>query len=294
VNFTRGFIALGNARLPQKQRGGIVAEPSRVARVAIKEVFIIYIFAPSAALSFEAGGTKRIVPKCANTDSFTGEEPMSSCVLERSEVNFEVWYQEFKTENAGKSNEDLLGQFWNVFRATAHNYLQMAACLRMIKENGGDLSEPRQRLNGFFVMLERIAYGQMVADVLVRFGGKLNVAQRIATLPIEEQKQILKDGVKLLVYAPNGGRSTMSVDPGELRKEQLSQVFARDHIRSESEQALHLAAWRKRQQEPLPTEMHGWKLDPALGTARKGNVVSTREELKAILKLLGSDKESTT
>lgn len=134
----------------------------------------------------------------------------------------------------------------------------------------------------------------MLPEVIVRYPGRLTLVNRLGTLPITDQEEIVNGGgVKLLVYAPDGSRSHLVVDPCEMSADQIKQAFASDHVRTESEQAVYLAAWREKQRKPLPQELHGWKLDPDLGIAKKGQNVLRLEELEEIVRILRKGRDKT-
>jgi hypothetical protein len=219
---------------------------------------------------------------------------MTNELTRRDDETFEEWYQRFKAANAAKSSEELLSQFWQLFTMTAENFQNMAAIIRMVEEAGGDLSGPAQRLNGFFVALRRIAYGQLLPEILVRYNGKLTLVDRIGTLPISEQKVIAAgNGIPLLVYADDGSTSRIMAEPMDMTADQVRQAFARDHMRSENEQKLFLADWRAAKRKPLPGEVGEWRLDPELGIARRGTVVIALTELEAMVKILRRGKKAS-
>lgn len=114
----------------------------------------------------------------------------------------------------------------------------VAMALKILDERGEDVSEFPI---GLLTTLRRIYSGQMLPGVFANFQGVM--LKKVSALPIPEQKAILtRDRVLLVVPREAGKFDNRQVAPNELIGAQREQVFANDHLRSESEQIIWLEA----------------------------------------------------
>lgn len=142
---------------------------------------------------------------------------------------------------AAMPTERLRQELTRGLQITAHNLLRLAMIVKALEDRGEDLSDLRV---GMLAHLRRIAYGQTTAEVVVRFSGFPSLIGIIANLPMPDQQRLgAGEPVKLLVRGSNGPEHRL-VDPLALSREQARQVFARDHIRDESEQIVWLESPR--------------------------------------------------
>lgn len=131
---------------------------------------------------------------------------------------------------------------------TANGLLTSARILQELESRGEDVPKIHMAIRN---KLRSIAAGQMLPEVLIRFAGKPALQNRVARLPVTEQQRII-DGepVRLMEYALSGEPTWTMQDPTTLEPEQMQQVFAADHIRSDAEQRNWLAARRAKTVAP--------------------------------------------
>ena len=126
-------------------------------------------------------------------------------------------------------------------RTTADGLRRMAAIVRVLEERGEDLRELRV---GLVVYLRRIAYGQLLPEVVVRYAESPAVLRRISELALPDQRRLLADErpIELLVPTATGGTEIVRVSPARLTRAQIGQVFDGAKIRTPGEQAAIVGA----------------------------------------------------
>lgn len=125
-------------------------------------------------------------------------------------------------------------------RLTVAAIVRLAFIVRLLEERGEDLSGLKL---GLLNHVRRVAYGQVLPEIVVRFAGQPLVLQRVSALPRPDQERLARsgdDGMVELVVRREQGFDKRMADPARLTREQVWQVFATDHIRSEAEQILLL------------------------------------------------------
>lgn len=165
---------------------------------------------------------------------------------------------------------------------SAAHLVKLALIVRQKEERGHDLSDLKIGMIGY---LRRIAYGQVVPEVVARFGAAPNLLRKVAALPIPDQKRCLSPkGIP--VGEMSGDRVTHRlVDPLTMRRGEIQQVFAPDHIREPEAQI----AWMRSQ--PLPS--HRARQQVEVDVKRGAIVITgdgvrlTRAELLTYLARLG-------
>lgn len=161
---------------------------------------------------------------------------------------------------------DLLRELAVQLRHTAESMMRLAWIVRILEDRGEDLSGLRLPLINH---LRRIAHGQVLPELVVRFAAQPGLLNRVALLPIPDQQRLAAgESVRLVVLreTPDGRRVTdhRMVDPSKLTQEQIWQVFGQDRIRSEAEQVLYLED-RVMRPATTPTPRGRVRPDPARG-----------------------------
>lgn len=156
---------------------------------------------------------------------------------------------------------DLLRELTVQLRHTAEAMMRLAWIVRILEDRGEDLSGLRLPLINH---LRRIAYGQVLPELVVRFAAQPALLTRVSMLPMPDQQRLASgESVRLVVFreAPDGRRVTdhRLVDPSKLTQDQIWQVFGQDRIRSESEQVLYL---EERSMRPATTPPPRGKVRP--------------------------------
>ena len=130
-------------------------------------------------------------------------------------------------------------------RLTAEHLLRLAWIVRVLEERGEDLSDLKL---GLLPYLRQIAFGQVLPEVVVRFASSPMLLGRVAALPEPDQRRLASgEAVKLVVSGPDGqGFTHRLLDPAKMTRDQITVVFAKDHVRSESEQVALLEDRRTR------------------------------------------------
>lgn len=119
--------------------------------------------------------------------------------------------------------------------ATIEGIKRVARGVRLWQERGYDLAELENAIP-FVQVFWMIGCGQVLAELFFRYGHTGRLWNILSRLPLPLQKQLSEAPYRLPVIAPDG--SERQVDPLELTKEQIRQVFdTRDsRIRGPAEQ----------------------------------------------------------
>jgi len=133
--------------------------------------------------------------------------------------------------------------------------------------------------------LMRLACGQILPEVLVRFHSRPRHLRRIAALPMPDQEKIVC-GEPCTLMLPNGDHR--AVPATLLNGYELSQVFGPDGIRDEAEQAAYL---REKTQRRRPLASGDVEMDyPNSRVHIVGDKWLTAEELSHLVSLLVSHR----
>jgi hypothetical protein len=134
------------------------------------------------------------------------------------------------------STADLRRELSAALELTAQTLRRLAAIVRILEDRGEDLSDLRL---GFLGYVRQVAHGQVAPEVVVRFAESPLLIRRVAALPMPDQVRLASgEPVDLVVIGPNGRPDTRRVDPLNLGRDQIVQVFSPTGIRDISEQIL--------------------------------------------------------
>lgn len=128
-------------------------------------------------------------------------------------------------------------------RATAAIILRMAAIVRLLEERGEDISTFRF---GIIPHLRRIAYGQVLPEVIVHFQGQPMLMDRVAGLPLADQNRILSGEPIRIVQVDGGNMEHRTVPAENLTRDEILQVFGKSGIRNDAEQLAVVRARKER------------------------------------------------
>ena len=127
-----------------------------------------------------------------------------------------------------------------------------------------ELDEPTEDIRDFFgqyyEVCRKISCGQMVPELLVRYYNEPALADRLAKLPIPDQKRIAA-GEGLPVVVKEGSKTTVQKIAPEHLGPMWKQVIAGDRVRSESEQAAKIAQQTAMKPAKTPDKILGRTLD---------------------------------
>lgn len=191
-----------------------------------------------------------------------------------------AWLAEFHS----MTTEDLKTALADSLGLTAKSLLRSACLVHVLEERGEDLTGLRI---GMLNHLKKIACGQLLPEVVVRFAGKPSLIAVVGNLPIDQQCRLAAgDAVQLLVYGDDGKRTIRNADPLVMTPRQVMQVFARDHVRNQAEQALILDERRERASLPVPAAVGKMKIDKERGGVIVGRQFIPLVDLVAAVKAL--------
>jgi hypothetical protein len=166
---------------------------------------------------------------------------MKSMVAERGHLP-EALAKELNRISMIDDKDELRRLLTQLLGITVENIVKVAAAVRRLEELGDDLSDMEISI---LPQIRKVAYGQIVPDLLVRFQGYPSLLRKLTALPIPDQKRMAAlEPVKVL---ESGGDHRM-VPPLRMTNGEINQVFAADHIRDDAEQA----AWLRSRAETRP------------------------------------------
>ena len=176
--------------------------------------------------------------------------------------------------------EERRGVLRSCLALSAKSIVRAALIYAVMVEQGDDVTFFSPVLRG---VLRRIAAQKMLPEIYIRYGGTLR--QRIAALPLLEQKRFVEGGTVPLVVRRGDRTEILKVKPDNLTLLQVKQVFAADHIRDEAEQA----AWIEDLDLRSRVEKKFAEIEvlPRKGGIRVAGVFLSRKELFHLLSELG-------
>lgn len=190
------------------------------------------------------------------------------------------------------STVELRDQLAGQLQLTADHLLRLALIIRELEDRGEDLSNFRL---GLMPYLRQIAYGQVAPEIVVRYAGFPSLIQRVSRFPMPDQVRIASGEPVPLVVLRGEKTDVRQVDPLHLTREQLHQVFAQDHIRSVSEQAVIAEQRLLEPPKPVRTKRSRVKADPERSGIRIGRAFGALEEvLAALAQLSEADYDETS
>lgn len=141
---------------------------------------------------------------------------------------------EERSRLAALDSDSLRLELTAAMRVTAAHLIRLSWIVRLLEERGEDLSELHV---GMLDYLRKIAHGQCLPEVVVRYVESPMLVQRISRLPLPDQRRLAAgEPVKLLVRSPSGEITHRQMNPLHLTLRQVHQVFAADKLRSDAEQ----------------------------------------------------------
>lgn len=186
-------------------------------------------------------------------------------------------------EMRGLTKEQMREVFDGAMRLTVDQIRRMAAVVFHWEEQGHELSELNHAL---LYYLRRVASGQMLPDLLPSGLQCPEMLERISSLPLPDQKRLVRDPMVPVVELRPGGVIEVPYDATKLTRKQANQVFEKGHIRSVEEQVAYLRR-SARDREPLVPSRDA-VLPRAVTVERNGIRISgatfiTKRELAVIM-----------
>lgn len=194
------------------------------------------------------------------------------------------------TDLAAESSDQLKGRLAHLLGRSADDLREMASIVAELEHRGEDLSGLRL---GIVDHLRRIAAGQLLPEVVVRFAGYPQLLRVVTALPLPDQQRLLDEGSVSLAVWREGRIEFRRADPLCLPPAQLRQVFAGDRLRNDAEQVSYLET----QATPRPrrTQKRGHvKADLQRGGVRIGRAFAPiGDVMEALADLRGMAKAET-
>src|SRR5690606_35817556 len=132
-----------------------------------------------------------------------------------------------------ETTDSLKSRLTSLLAQTADDLRQMAAIVAELERRGEDMQELRI---GIVDHLRRIAAGQLLPEIVVKFSGFPMMLRIAARLPIPDQQRLVADEPLDMAVWRGEQIEWRKVDPLALTTEQIRVVFADDRIRSQQEQ----------------------------------------------------------
>lgn len=118
---------------------------------------------------------------------------------------------------------------------TVEQVLKIAAVVEAMAQMEDDLAKSP---SWWVANMRRIAAGTMLPQVFTMFDGSLR--NKIAALPVQDQKRLTDKPVVELVVVKDGKTEILRADPRKLEVGQVRQVFSRGCLRDAAEQRSYL------------------------------------------------------
>lgn len=164
-------------------------------------------------------------------------------LVSKNDIDWEAKRTAFQQAISHLSADELQQMLIAKLSLTAESFFESALLLRELEESHGMDMQPR--LGRLVPLLRKIAYGQVIPQLVVYCGTDEMLLMRCAALPIPDQRHLLEsDGFE---FVEND--SCRIVDPRSAQPWQIRQLFAGDHIRPPHEQRQWLAG--KQQAKPV-------------------------------------------
>ena len=151
-----------------------------------------------------------------------------------------------------------------------------AEILAAMEQAGDDLSAiPHHLLR----MLRGIYSGVLLPEVAIRLGGRFR--QKVAALPLPEQRRFVEPGACVLVVARDG--SEIELEAARLSPAQVGQVFGEGFVRTASEQRAIISAEAQESSRKRGPKKLSLEIDREAGTARINGKLLSKKQLLEIL-----------
>jgi hypothetical protein len=190
------------------------------------------------------------------------------------------------TALADMSKEDMLQAFSNCFRITEDALVAASAIMEQWKKNGWETEDLERVAGKWLHRLRLIASGQLLPKLAVRFDGQPSMLDRFARLPVDDQRLIVNDEpIEVLTYAPGGDATKRMLPPSTIMADRLlfKQVFDKDRIRTDRQQAAWLDGERRKSHKAKPDKVGHFNLDRVrAGVTHRGEFIPLHELVAAV------------
>jgi hypothetical protein len=165
-------------------------------------------------------------------------------------------------------------------RASGESMLRAASHWSALRQSGYDLTSLRKQIGlQVAALLDRIACGTLVPEVLTSLLGNLSAARAIESLPPERQRE-LATGAPVKVADPSTG-NTLEIPLVNMRRDALAVVFHGGIERSPEEQLyIHRQSQKKK---PQPEKLSKPRLEVESKTIKIGHAVAAKKDVLSAL-----------
>ena len=158
----------------------------------------------------------------------------STGLIEHANENTEADDYELVRISAEIDPQSLVAELAECMSITVKAIVKIGAIIRRLEILEFDIGALKLPNLNYF---RRVAHGKMIPELFVSLVGAPIVLRKVSYLPIPDQQRIAS-GKPVKVILRGGDHMLIRVD--DLTNEQARQVFASDHIRSDSQQAAWL------------------------------------------------------
>lgn len=130
------------------------------------------------------------------------------------------------------TDDQLVVEIGKALSLTVESITRAAACLAVMRQRDMDLSAIEA--SPLYKVLNRIAAGNLLPEVVTTYAGNEVLRRKIAALPTDSQAELCELDATVKVLTIDG--KTRKVRPIDMTPSEIAQVFARDHIRNDAEQ----------------------------------------------------------
>lgn len=131
------------------------------------------------------------------------------------------------------NTEELMQRLGAAMSVHVEKLVEIAALIRVLEHRGENLDQLKI---GMLVWFRRIAYGQVMPEVFTKFRFNPNVLEKVASLPIPDQRRLSSGGTVEVLTFSGQNVTTRQVDPINMTGRELQQVFYRGRVRNLTEQ----------------------------------------------------------
>jgi hypothetical protein len=159
----------------------------------------------------------------------------NTSALERPIAESDIEDYELGRISVENDPQTLIAELSECMAITVKTIVKIGAIIRRLEALEFDIESLKLPNINYF---RRVAHGNMIPELFVSLVGAPMVLRKVSNLPIPDQQRIAS-GKPVKVILRGGDHMLIRVD--DLTSEQARQVFASDHIRSDSQQAAWLA-----------------------------------------------------
>jgi hypothetical protein len=187
------------------------------------------------------------------------------------------------TPNTKAESADIqhhIRQLFNDLRKSGEHMLRAAQHWKALRDSGFELSRIRRQIGlQVAALLDRIAIGTLVPEVLTSLMGNLSAARAIESLPPNRQRQLaMGDPVSVV---DSRTLEVVEIPLNSMRRESLNLVFAGGRERTPEEQRYHLRHTKK--QQAKPERISKPKLDVGTKTIKVGHSTAMKKDVLAAI-----------